>query len=81
MADAAPVWTRSPKPDDLLVCLQCGRELLSAPEVSPRYELWLIKACGHVSSPPLFPSEVRSRYFCPHHDPALSQLRIRPSHC
>lgn len=81
MADAAPVRTRSPKPNDLLVCPQCGRELLSVPEVSLRYELRVIKACGYVSSPPLFPSEVRTRYFCPHYDPALSQLRIRPSHC
>jgi hypothetical protein len=46
--DAAPGFTRTPGEDEVVVCPNCGDELATGPD-EMKQELWVIKACGHVS--------------------------------
>ena len=44
-----PGFTRTPKPDEVYVCPNCDRELCSG-ETDIQKQVWIIRACGHVSS-------------------------------
>lgn len=56
---APPGFTRSPEEDDVLVCPNCDAELCVGPEGGEKRQVWIIKACGHVSVPFLSPSDGR----------------------
>jgi hypothetical protein len=54
---APPGFTSSPGPDDTIVCPKCMHELCSGRTEEQR-QVWVIKACGHVSySSPLSTNE------------------------
>lgn len=42
-------FTRSPEEDDVLLCPNCDAELCTGPEGGDKRQVWIIKACGHVS--------------------------------
>jgi hypothetical protein len=48
--DAAPGFTRTPGEDEVVVCPNCGDELATGSD-EMKQELWVIRACGHVSFP------------------------------
>lgn len=47
-SDAAPGFTRSPEENEIVVCPNCGDELAMG-QSDTKQEVWVIKACGHVS--------------------------------
>jgi hypothetical protein len=50
---AAPEgFTRSPAEGDDLVCPNCDDELCTG-DSDLKKQVWIVKGCGHVSSPPL----------------------------
>jgi hypothetical protein len=57
--DAAPGFTRTPGEDEIVVCPNCGDELATGSD-DMKQELWVIKACGHVS----FNKGSREEYRC-----------------
>lgn len=54
---AAEGFTRSPEEEDVLVCPNCSSELCAS-EDELKSQVWIVKACGHVSYAGAFPLTV-----------------------
>ncbi|OJD36005.1 ring finger domain-containing protein [Diplodia corticola] len=48
---APPGFTRSPAEGDVITCPNCDADLCAGPEGGEKSQVWVIKACGHVSAP------------------------------
>lgn len=56
-------FTRSPEEGDALACPNCDAELCAGPEGDEKRQVWVIRACGHVSTPLAAQSPTQPKHF------------------